>query len=234
MSSSLPAGFGHFDLFDDATFGDAEIDSLLRGFTAFHSHPIEVEKGLVVRELRIMGEVEAQRKERRRALREAERQRLEVEENNAAMDRNSQRNKETARQQHTAHHSTHTHSPSQHRIRTLIDSCRASSAWSAAASLCSVREAASLRARDRPGSAGGKRQDAGRIAQSYDTQHTARLSAHYGLLVITVVSISCSLTLTLSLPHWLTPLCSCHSGGCDQQVVLLAEQQLHQSSALQG
>ena len=114
MSFSLPAGFGHYELFDNATFGEAEIDDLLRLFPAFSSHPIEAERSLLVQQLRDMGRVERQRNERRRWLRETERRRLEIEESNAAMERSIQRNRETARRTATPHalrHSTSRCSP---------------------------------------------------------------------------------------------------------------------------
>ena len=102
-SSALPAGFGHFDLFDSAAFGNAEVEALLSRFPAFESHPVEGEKDQIRIRLREMGKAEAEWKQRRKKTRQLERQRLEMEDDNAAMRRIIQRNTELVCTHHTPH-----------------------------------------------------------------------------------------------------------------------------------
>ena len=93
----MPAGFGHFELFDDATFGDAEIADLLSRFPAFDSYPNEAHRSILIQQLREMGRLETERKAKRNRVRQTERQRLEMEENNAAIERSIQRTEELVR-----------------------------------------------------------------------------------------------------------------------------------------
>ena len=101
MPSSLPAGFGHYELFDNATFGEQQIADQLRLFNAFETHIPASERDLFKQLLRQVGEDEAKRKAQRKAIQAGQQRCAEAEERVAALDRSARRSRETVAWTHT-------------------------------------------------------------------------------------------------------------------------------------
>ena len=101
MSSSLPAGFGHYELFDDATFGEQQLAELLSLYTALESYPDASKRDIAKQLLRTWAEEEARRKAQRKAIEAAQRRCAEAEDTNAALERSARRSKETVARTHT-------------------------------------------------------------------------------------------------------------------------------------